>query len=103
MFFPYDWLTPSHSGPVVGSLRFAGFAANRSYLTLLRFPISRKLDSQSCAQRPEAPRPEMVFLKPFGSLPNALSFSNSLRKLRLCLRRMPAQSLKFGQSKVANS
>jgi hypothetical protein len=42
-------------------------------------------------------------LKPFGSLPNALSFSNSLRKLRLGLRRMPAQSLKFGQSNVANS
>src|SRR5882672_11038089 len=38
------------------------------------------------------------FLKPFGSLPNALSFSNSLRKLGLGLRRMPAQSLKFGQS-----
>lgn len=33
------------------------------------------------------------FLKPFGSLPNALSFSNSLRKLRLALRRMPAHSL----------
>jgi len=47
--------------PLVGSLRFAGFAANRSYLTLLRFLISRKLDSQSCAQRPGAPRPEMVF------------------------------------------
>jgi len=43
------------------------------------------------------------FLKPFGSLPNALSFSNALRKLRLGLRRMPAHSLKFGQSNVANS
>src|SRR5882724_11864237 len=43
------------------------------------------------------------FLKPFGSLPNALSFSNSLRKLRLALRRMPAHSLLFDQSNVANS
>src|SRR5258708_4630464 len=45
--------------PVVGSLRFAGFAAKRSYLTLLRSDFQET--RSSCAQRPEAPRPEMVF------------------------------------------
>jgi hypothetical protein len=33
------------------------------------------------------------FLKPFGSLPNALSFSNSLKELRFALRQMLAHRL----------
>src|SRR5882762_11823039 len=83
----------SNAGPVVGSLRFLGFAAKRSSITSLRLLVSRKLDSQSFAQVDEGGQARNSLLKPFGSLPNALSFSNSLRKLRLALRRMPAHSL----------
>jgi len=47
-----------------GSLRFAGFRGEQILPNAAGvFLISRKLDSQSCAQRPEAPRPEMVFFE----------------------------------------
>jgi hypothetical protein len=90
---PNDGPTGSNAGPVVGGLRFLGFAANRSSMTSLRLLVSRKLDSQSFASVDEGCQARNGLLKPFGSLPNALSFSNSLRKLRLALRRMPAHSL----------
>lgn len=48
--------TGSNAGPVVGSLRFLGFAAKRSSLTSLRLLVSRKLDSQSFAQWAKAAR-----------------------------------------------
>jgi hypothetical protein len=50
----------SNAGPVVGSLRFLGFAANRSSITSLRLLVSRKLDSQSFAQWTKAARLEIV-------------------------------------------
>ena len=98
-----DEQTGSNAGPVVGSLRFLGFVSKRSSITSLRLLVSRKLDSQSFAQVDEGCLARNSLLKPFSSLPNALSFSNSLRKLRLVLRRMPAHSLLFDQSNVANS
>lgn len=52
--------TASNAGPVVGSLRFLGFAANRFSITSLRFPFSRKLDSQSFVQWTKAARLEIV-------------------------------------------
>jgi hypothetical protein len=60
-----------------------------------RFSVVRSVD-EGCQARNS-------LLKPFGSLPNALSFPNSLRKLRLALRRVPAHSLQFDQSNVAHS
>jgi hypothetical protein len=48
----------------VGSLGFARFAAKRSSITSLRLLIFRKLDSQSCAQRPKALQPEIAFCNP---------------------------------------
>jgi hypothetical protein len=50
----------SNAGTVVGSLRFLGFAANRSTITSLRLLVSRKLDSQSFAQWTKAARLEIV-------------------------------------------
>jgi pimeloyl-ACP methyl ester carboxylesterase len=57
----------------------------------------------TAAGGPQGCQARNSLLKPFGSLPNALSFSNSLRKLRLALRRVPAHSLQFDQSNVAHS
>jgi len=53
-------LRDSNAGPVVGSLRFLGFVANRSIITSLRLLVSRKPDSQSFAQWTKAARVEFV-------------------------------------------
>jgi hypothetical protein len=55
-----DGQTASNARPVVGSLRFLGFAAKRSSITSLRLLVSRKLDSQSFAQWTKAARLEIV-------------------------------------------
>src|SRR6266478_210439 len=52
--------TGSNAEPVVGSLRFLGFAAKRSSITSLRLLVSRKLDSQSFAQWTKAAWLEIV-------------------------------------------
>ena len=44
----------------MGSLGFAGFAANKSYLTLLRFLIFGKPDFQSFGESSKAPQTEMI-------------------------------------------
>src|SRR5712692_8374379 len=54
------WLLGSNARPVVGNLRFLGFAAKRSSITSLRLLVSRKLGSQSFAQWTKAARLEIV-------------------------------------------
>ncbi len=46
--------------PDLGGLEFAGFVANRSCLTLLRFLIFSKPDYQSFGESPNAPQTEMI-------------------------------------------
>jgi hypothetical protein len=57
-FLVDDGQPGSNAGPVVGSLRFLGFAANRSSITSLRLLVSKKLDCQSFAQWTKAARLE---------------------------------------------